>query len=209
MQDIPKPNDLAITLGTFDVFNGVNPTALEWMVENGTYHLYKKGEPLFVPEDPIDHLSVLVKGEYVVRVEKDGRRREFGIWQAPHITGTLPFSRMSKASAFGIALEDCEALLLHRDFFPQLVKSSYSLTQAFVGVMIERTRSFQGMRLMDEKLMALGKMSAGLAHELNNPASAMVRSSEELHQHLHQTPERFKKVINMRVTEQQVGEIIS
>jgi signal transduction histidine kinase len=55
--------------------------------------------------------------------------------------------------------------------------------------------------------MSLGRLSAGLAHELNNPASAMVRSAKELRQRVHTTPEKFKSVITMRITEEQTDAV--
>jgi signal transduction histidine kinase len=56
-------------------------------------------------------------------------------------------------------------------------------------------------------MMALGKLSAGLAHELNNPASAIVRSSDSLMHHLSNTPDSFKRVISLKLTDEQVDRV--
>ena len=63
------------------------------------------------------------------------------------------------------------------------------------------------MRFQNEKLMALGKLSAGLAHELNNPASAMVRHAQQLYDKLHSTPEKFKAIMTMRITPEQTDQV--
>ncbi|NJO87078.1 MAG: cyclic nucleotide-binding domain-containing protein [Lewinella sp.] len=158
-------------------------------------------------DEAIEHLLLIVEGEYVVRMERQGRKRELGVWGAGYPTGLLPFSRMERAGANGIALRDTKVLEMPRAHLRDLVKESYTLTENLVGVMTSRVRDFQQMRLMDEKLMALGKMSAGLAHELNNPIAAVVRASQELKKQIRQTPESFKAVITMRVTPQATDQL--
>ena len=207
MTTCPKPDDLLPQLRRFDMFKEVSDEALRWLADESSYHCIAKDEHFFRDGDKIDHMQVILTGKYMIRREKDGRKREMGVWEAPYVAGILPFSRMTAASAEGIALEPMTLLLLHKDCFVEMVNQSYELTQALVAVMTNRVRDFQQMRLMDEKLMALGKMSAGLAHELNNPASAMVRSGRELHRHLAQTPGRFKDLVTMRVGEEEVDRI--
>ncbi|THH34935.1 ATP-binding protein [Neolewinella litorea] len=207
MKKIEKTPDLLDQLRAFDLFEGVEDEALQWLIDRSDYVMYPKDTPIFQAGQKADHMQVLLRGGYVVRRENKGRKQELGMWKAPAVGGVLPFSRMKDTQADGVCLEDTYVLLLHRGCFVEMVNISYELTQALVTVMTNRVRDFQQMRLMDEKLMALGKMSAGLAHELNNPASAMVRSSRELHRHLVQTPERFKAAITMRVEESAVDRI--
>ena len=207
MTTCPKPDDLLAQLRRFENFSEVGDEPLNWLIEQSSYHCLEKDEYFFRDGDRIDHMQVILSGSFLIRREKDGRKREMGVWEAPHVTGILPFSRMVEASADGLVLQPLTLLQLHKDCFVEMVNQSYELTQALVAVMTNRVRDFQQMRLMDEKLMALGKMSAGLAHELNNPASAMVRSGQELHRHLAQTPDRFKALVTMRVGEEEVDKI--
>lgn len=207
MKSIPKPDNLRQQLQAFDALQGVEAAALDWLIEQSDYFFYAEGDYLFSNGEPIVHMTIIVRGNCLLRNEKNGRRRELGTWGAGSITGVLPFSRMEKSGANGVAIDDCQVLRLHRDKFVEMVNVSYALVQSLVAVMTNRVRDFQQMRLMDEKLMALGKMSAGLAHELNNPASAIVRASDELYKQLHLTPERFKEVVTMRVSSEDVDAI--
>lgn len=207
MQACPKPADLFNQLRAFDLFNDVSDEALRWLMDKSTYYCIPKEELLFRSGDAIDHMQIILTGALLISRNDGKTKREMGFWEAPYVAGMLPFSRMKAAAAEGKATEDTTILMLHKECFTEMVNVSYVLTQALVSVMTERVRDFQQMRLMDEKLMALGKMSAGLAHELNNPASAMVRSSQELHKHMAQTPERFKALVTMRVSEDDVDEL--
>ncbi len=207
VKELKKTPDLLAQLRAFDIFSEVAEPALRWLIDKSAYVLFPKGTAIFAAGEQADHMMVLLSGGYVITRESKGRRQELGIWKAPYVTGVLPFSRMTETQSEGTCLEDTRALLFHRDGFVEMVNTSYPLTQALVTVMTNRVRDFQQMRLMDEKLMALGKMSAGLAHELNNPAAAMIRSSQELHKHLVQTPERFKAIVTMRVTAEAVDEV--
>ena len=72
----------------------------------------------------------------------------------------------------GVVIEDCYVLSLHRSKFPDLVCYDYQLTSNLVAQMSNRIRTYTHRQVQNEKLMALGKISAGLAHELNNPAAS-------------------------------------
>ncbi|MEO0330788.1 MAG: ATP-binding protein, partial [Bacteroidota bacterium] len=133
--------------------------------------------------------------------------REISAMEAGTITGTLPYSRMKEATGFGIATEETHILSLHKKYFVEMEQVSRDMVQALVGVMTTRARDFTRLQQQNEKMMALGKLSAGLAHELNNPAAAIVRSSDILRQHLHHTPDNFKKVILIRLEPEQVDSV--
>lgn len=207
MTQLTKPADLARQLQAFDIFAGISLTDLQWLVDKSDYLQYAEGDHLFRPDEPVEHMSVIMQGSYVIRQESQGRSRELGVWRAGYVTGVLPFSRMKTITAHGIALEEVRVLRLPKSCFTAMVNQSYELTQALVHVMTSRVRDFSQQAFLNEKMLALGKLSAGLAHELNNPAAAIARSSEELYRRIHQTPERFKSVITMRVTEDQTDQI--
>ncbi|MEQ8705217.1 MAG: ATP-binding protein [Phaeodactylibacter sp.] len=203
----PKPQDLLQQLQAFDTFSDIKADALQWMIDTADYQFYDTGQAIFCNGDAVDHMQIIVQGKFIVRVHRNGQSQELGVYETGYITGVLPFSRMTEARAEGIALEPTYVLELHRQHFTEMVNRSYALTQALVARMSDRVRDFASLRFQNEKLMALGKLSAGLAHELNNPASAMVRNAQELYQKVHSTPEKFKAIMTMRITPEQTDQI--
>jgi signal transduction histidine kinase len=89
---------------------------------------------------------------------------------------------MGASPGQGIAVEDSDIFLVHSRHFPELIRECPAVTTALVHAMLDRARAFNSSDLHDEKMLSLGKLSAGLAHELNNPASAAVRSAANLEQ---------------------------
>ena len=207
MTNIPKPPELLSTIQQFEVFQGIPESALQWLIDRSDYLYYSEDDYIFKPEQDVNSMQVIIQGSYSIQMVQGGDMRELGVWEAGYVTGVLPFSRMKKARAFGKVIKPVYLLDLHKDHFIEMVNVSYELTQALVGVMSTRIRDFTEMRYQNEKLMALGKLSAGLAHELNNPASAMVRNADELYQKIHSTPEKFKSVITMRINPEQTDAV--
>lgn len=70
--------------------------------------------------------------------------------------------------------------VLHRKQFPAPEQVSPELMQRLVAVMSDRARDEVHNQERDDKLRALGKLSAGLAHERNHPAAAIARTAQTL-----------------------------
>jgi hypothetical protein len=76
-------------------------------------------------------------------------------WRAGDLAGTLPFSRMKIPPGDVVAIEDTEALELHRDHFPELIRNCYHITATCVHVMLDRARHFTTTDFHDEKMQSL------------------------------------------------------
>src|SRR3984957_1876828 len=133
--------------------------------------------------DPADEMSVVLEGQLEVRGEISGETIVIPI-KAGDVTGILPFSRMKQYTISGRAITASRLLRFPAACFPELVQKMPELTQRLVGLMSDRIREGTRIEQQRDRLAALGKLSAGLAHELNNPASAAKRAASRLRQTL-------------------------
>ncbi|WP_282089780.1 ATP-binding protein [Aquimarina algiphila] len=177
---------------------------LQWLIDKSQTEIFKAGEYVFKKGDPIDTLLIMLKGKVEIKIEQNGNYKFVGFIEEHGIGGLLPFSRASSALGYGEAIEETEILVLKKSFFKEMISDHYELTESLVHNMTSRVREFTKNNVQSEKMMALGKLSAGLAHELNNPASAMLRSSKELKKHLSHVPEKFKRITSIKISEKEV-----
>jgi signal transduction histidine kinase len=120
------------------------------------------------------------------------------------VTGVLPYSRMTKVPGTSVAVEDSTLLLVHRDDFAELVRVAPELGQRLVAVLSDRVREATRNADQHEKMISLGKLSAGLAHELNNPASAAKRSTAALRERMHRLPGLVTRLTACGITHEQI-----
>jgi len=180
---------------------------LNFLQEKGTVKSYQKGDFIFQAGDKADEFIYILSGRFRIFLTQNGETREVGTLTPYDLSGVLPYSRMTHAGGSAECREDGEIFTLHRDHFREIIVDHHPLAEALVHHMATRIRTFTKLRMQDEKLMSLGRLSAGLAHELNNPASAMVRSSEELTQHLKLLPDGFKRVMNSNLNPEKVDHV--
>ena len=119
------------------------------------------------------------------------------IGRTGQMTGKLPFSRMKTYGGEGYTRRHGWALQIHEDLFPEMLAAIPSMTQRCVSTMMDRVREVTRMEQQAEKLTALGKLAANLAHELNNPASAAQRSASSLFSELRQYGDQKYRMGNL------------
>ncbi len=161
---------------------GVPTHELEWLATHGVLRSMPHGTYLARVGDPRDRLyfGILLAGSIITYVQRDGVQRRIRETRAGDLIGILPFSRMTYATADIVVGEPVEILQLDPALLPEMIRECPAVTAASVHSMIDRSSVFTESSLHDEKMFSLGKLASGLAHELNNPASAALRSAQAL-----------------------------
>jgi len=163
----------------FPIFADLPGDQIEWFISQTQELRVKAGDVYIRQGDPADAMFVVIEGHLQGRGEFSGEAITFVI-EPGDVTGLLPFSRMKQFKVSLRAETDSRALRFPATLFPVLVQKMPELTQRLVGLMADRIRETTRIEQQRDRLAGLGKLSAGLAHELNNPASAAKRAATQL-----------------------------
>jgi signal transduction histidine kinase len=154
---------------------------LEWVVAHGRLRHLDPGEVLTARAAGfVEGLFLVLTGQIGLHVDRANGREKIVEWHAGDVAGLLPYSRLQSPPGDSVAEQPTDIVVIHRDDLPELIRECHQMTSILVHTMVDRARHFTSSDLQAEKMVSLGKLSAGLAHELNNPASAISRNARAL-----------------------------
>jgi signal transduction histidine kinase len=161
------------------VFADLPDDQIAWFLSQSEEIRLSVGETYVRQGDPADWMFVILDGQFQWRGEFGGETVVLS-GKPGDVTGVLPFSRMKQFVVTGRAVTEGKILRFPSSLFPELMQKMPELTKRLVGLLSDRIRETTRIEQQRDRLASLGKLSAGLAHELNNPASAAKRASGQL-----------------------------
>jgi signal transduction histidine kinase len=179
---------------------------IAWFLSHAQEMRVPAGDTYVRQGDPADWMFVLLEGQFQFRGEFGGETVVLSS-QAGEVTGVLPFSRMKQFTVTGRAVTEGRMLKFPASLFPELVQKMPELTTRLVGYMSDRIRETTRIEQQRDRLVSLGKLSAGLAHELNNPASAAQRATSQLREILRKIRDASLELGRRDLTHAQKSEI--
>jgi signal transduction histidine kinase len=201
-----SPPDKIEALRRVQVFADLPDEQLQWFADNASDLRFAMGDVVFRKGDKADTMVVYLEGEVhaywdetdhdMVCIARAGER-------STEVTGMLPFSRMTEFTVTGYAVTDVRLLRFPVRLFPEMMQRMPELVQRLVGIMSDRVRESTTLDQQQDKLIALGKLSAGLAHELNNPAAGATRAANDLIETLKELRAADMRLCSHDLTEQQ------
>ncbi len=161
------------------VFSDLPDNQIDWFLGHAEEVFLQAGENFVNQGDPANWLFVLLEGVFQWRGEFGGDTVVLPA-KAGEVNGVYPFSRMKKFTVAGRALSEGRLLRFPASLFPELVQKMPELTTSLVAMMSDRIREGTRIEQQRDRLVSLGKLAAGLAHELNNPSAAAKRAASQL-----------------------------
>lgn len=180
---------------------------LAWLASRGLLRQMQTGDVLTAKGTKPSGLHVVLTGRFAIFVDRGAGAKKIMEWRAGDLTGYLPYSRMVGPPGDVVAQEPSEVLSVAAGHFRDLVSDCHEVTSILVHAMVDRARTFTSSDLHDDKMASLGRLSAGLAHELNNPASAIERSASLLEDRLQDAERAARALGAARLTDQQLAAV--
>jgi signal transduction histidine kinase len=174
--------DLIAELRATFLFEPFSEEQLYWLVAHSTVVSLGRGKYAFTEKQPPDALWVLLSGEWRLSRSVSGRDVVMGTSSTPGVwAGWLPI--FDDRVALGVrATRPSRLLRIPRAAVEHMLTSGYPIASHLITGIYQGVQNLMMQTRQQEKMIALGKLSAGLAHELNNPAAAARRAAAELRQ---------------------------
>lgn len=176
-----------------------------WLAANGRLHAAAAGDVITRRGEQAEDLLVLFEGHLVIRADRGAGALKIFEWRGGDCGGCMPYSRGASPPGDVVAEAPSTMLLVPREALPAMVRECPQATTVLVHAMLDRARAFTLADFRDDKLVSLGRLAAGLAHELGNPASAAVRGAKMLAESVEASEASARRLAAAHLTDTQLA----
>jgi CRP-like cAMP-binding protein len=154
----------------FPLFEGVSDDEIRWLIDHSHEETLQDGDFFFRENGPADRFCIVLEGELQVSRTVDGREIIMGTTPRGIMGGEIPLLNRIPANINARAIMPCRLMVFDEQAFREIFTACPVVGMRILQTATERMQRTASILKQQEKMAALGKLAAGLAHELNNPA---------------------------------------
>jgi signal transduction histidine kinase len=191
------------------LFVDVPEAEIRWMAEHSYIKELENGEFFHKEGQPVEHFYLTLEGELQVTRRFNGKEAVMGTTPRGIMNGELALLNGTDSEITSRAIAPSRLLVMDKGAFRELFANCPTISARIFRTAAERLQIFASYQKQAEKMAALGKLAAGLAHELNNPSAAAHRASQSLAESLHSFQDETMQLCSLGLSDEQLEFILS
>jgi signal transduction histidine kinase len=190
------------------LFDGVSGDEMRWLLDHSREERLGNGDYFFREGSPADSFYIVLEGELQVSRTVNGKDMIIGTTPRGIMGGELALLNRTPSHVTVRAIMPSRLMVFDEQVFRELFAACPMVGMRILQTAAERTQGTVTILKQQEKMAALGKLAAGLAHELNNPASAARRAAKTLREAFPALQTQTLQISTLGLTEAQVSTLV-